>query len=131
MEDSLCYGNPVNVATSSSPIQEEDYQLNLVINFVSDEVIVGEINQQNMEIHDEARCVDALLEFIDQNSKGSNRTKDLSLSMVFSKTMEGEWYTVSKKKKNVPPVPTKGQLLGLLNRFLNEDFFFLELPRSG
>ena len=61
-------------------------------------VIVGEIRQQNMEIHDEARCEDASLELVDQNSIRSIED--------FSKTMEGEWRTVSKKKKKVPPVPT-------------------------
>ena len=70
--DSLCVIDPINVATSSSPIQEEDYQLNLIINSVSDEVIVGKIRQKNREIHDEAGCVD------DQNSKGSNRTEECS-----------------------------------------------------
>ena len=84
------------MATSSSPIQEEDYQLNPVINSVSDEVTVGKIRQQNMEIHNKTGCVDASLEFVDQNSEGSNRTEDLSSSNVFSKIVEG----------NIPPMPT-------------------------
>ena len=71
--------------------------MNLVINSISDEVTVGEIRQQNMEIHDEAGCVDASLEFVDQNSKGSIED--------FSKTMEKEWRTISKKKKKVLAVP--------------------------
>ena len=56
------------MATSSSPIQEEGYQLNQVINYATNEVAVGEIHQQNMEIHDEVGCVDASLELVDQNS---------------------------------------------------------------
>ena len=50
-----------------------------------------------MEIHDEAGCVDASLELVDQNSKGSIED--------FSKTMEKEWRTISKKKKKVLAVP--------------------------